>query len=395
MSKRILHIVGDSQFGGGAVLILRIAQEAAARGNRVDVLSTDPRFRQAIRENGLGELPLDCIWREIRPLRDLAGLWTLYRHLRRDRYDVVHTHTSKAGLVGRAAAWFARVPVVVHTVHGFAFHEESSKRAVKSYSLLEWLAAKWCDKVVTVSKYHRAWALELGICRPGHIVAIPNGIAPARVEPSVSREAFRAQLGLQPEDQVLVSAGRLAPQKGIEYLIEAVKLLVGEGMDRLRVVLAGDGPLRASLEEQVRRHGLERHIVFLGFRTDVADILNAGDLAVMPTEREGMSIALLEAMALAKPIVTTTIGSNLEVTENGRHARLVAPKSVAELTAAIREMLADRPRAGALGLGARAHFLATYTERVMLDAYLALYDELAYADACANNKHAGEVPNER
>ena len=133
MSKRILHIVGDSQFGGGAVLILRIAQEAAARGHRVDVLSTNPQFRQAIRENGLGELPLDCIWREIRPLRDLAGLWKLFRHLRRHRYDVVHTHTSKAGLVGRAAAWFARVPVVVHTVHGFAFHEESSARAVRAY----------------------------------------------------------------------------------------------------------------------------------------------------------------------------------------------------------------------------------------------------------------------
>lgn len=378
MSKRILHIVGDSQFGGGAVLILRIAQEAAARGHRVDVLSTSPQFRQAIRENGLGELPLDCIWREIRPLRDLAGLWKLFRHLRRHRYDVVHTHTSKAGLVGRAAAWFARVPVVVHTVHGFAFHEESSARAVRAYSLLERLAAKWCHKVVTVSKYHRSWALDLGICGPEHIVAIPNGIAPARVEPRSVRADFRARLGLEPGQQVLVSAGRLAPQKGIEYLLEAVQQLVREGMDQLRLVLAGDGPMRAELDEQVRRLGLQDRVSFLGFRTDVADILNAGDVAVMPTEREGLSIALLEAMALAKPIVTTTIGSNLEVTEHGRHALLVAPKSVPELVAALRTMLADGERMARMGAGARAHYLATYTERVMLDAYLALYDELAH-----------------
>jgi glycosyltransferase involved in cell wall biosynthesis len=380
MSRRILHVVGDSQFGGGAVLILRIAQEAALKGNHVDVLSTNPQFQKAIRENSLGVIGLDCIWREIRLMRDLVGLWRLYRYLQKHRYDVVHTHTSKAGLIGRAAAFFAHIPVIVHTVHGFAFHEESSPIAVRLYSFLERLAAHWCHKVVTVSKYHRTWALELHICNPGHIVAIPNGISPTRVVPTLARETFRANLGLGPEHLTLVSAGRLATQKGIEYLIDAVKILVDGGMGQLRVILAGDGPLREFLENKVKGNGLEKNFIFLGFRSDVADILNAGDIAVMPTEREGLSISLLEAMAMGKPIVTTTIGSNLEVTEYGRYARLVPPKDAESLVAAISELVLHSKQATAQGDEARAHFHKMYTEQVMLDAYLALYDELAHAN---------------
>jgi glycosyltransferase involved in cell wall biosynthesis len=376
MTRRVLHVVGDSQFGGGAVLILRIAKEAALRGDRVAILSTNPQFQDAIRRIGLEVVDLDCIWRPIRPFRDLAGLLRLRRYLRAEPYDIVHTHTSKAGLVGRAASFFAGIPAIFHTVHGFAFHEESSWLAVKGYSLLERLAAKWCSKIVTVSKYHRAWALELGICDADHIVAIPNGISPERVKPSCERAAFRAGLGIRPDEVVLVSAGRLAPQKGIEYLVEAMRILAGQGV-RPRVVLAGDGPLRSFIEEQVRQSGLEQQFIFLGFRTDVADILNAADIAVMPTEREGLSISLLEAMAAGLPIITTTIGSNLEVTENGRFARLITPKDVTQLVDAIQATLQDRETAVAIGKQAQVHFYETYTEQVMLDSYMKLYDEFS------------------
>jgi glycosyltransferase involved in cell wall biosynthesis len=376
MKRRVLHVVGDSQFGGGAVLILRIAKEAALRGDHVAILSTNPQFQEAIRRIGLEVVDLDCIWREIRPFRDLAGLLRLRRYLRNEHYDIVHTHTSKAGLVGRAASFYAGIPAIFHTVHGFAFHEESSWLAVKCYSLLERLAAKWCSKIVTVSKYHRAWALDLGICKENHIVAIPNGISPERVTPSRERAAFRAELGVGPDEVVLVSAGRLAPQKGIEYLVDAVRMLGAQGV-RPRVVLAGDGPMRAAIEQQVRDNGLERQFVFLGFRTDIADILNAGDIAVMPTEREGLSISLLEAMAAGKPIITTTIGSNLEVTENGRFARLITPKNTAQLAEAILATLRDREAAAAIGKQAQAHFYETYTEQVMLDSYMKLYDEFS------------------
>lgn len=377
MRKKILHIVGDSQFGGGAVLILRIAQEAAHHGYDVAVLSTDPRFQQAIREAGLRVVDVDCIWRPIRPLHDVAGFWRLRRYLKQNRYDIVHTHTSKAGLVGRAAAFYAQIPGIVHTVHGFAFHEESSRLAVTVYSWLERLAAKWCNRIVTVSKFHRSWALELGICGPDRIVAIPNGVAPERVAATAERSAFRSELGLAPDQVVLVSAGRLAHQKGIEFLIEAVRILRDGGVSQLRVVLAGDGPMRGFLEQKVKEEDLEREFIFLGFRTDVANVLAAGDIAVMPTEREGMSVALLEAMAAGKPVITTTIGSNLEVTENGKFASLVEPRNVPALAAAIKKVLLEREHFTTMGHAAKQHFFAVYTEKVMLHSYMALYDQLA------------------
>lgn len=374
MARKILHIVGDSQFGGGAVLILRIAQAAAEQGYQVDVLSTNFQFKKEIAATGLGTVSLDCIWREIRPLRDLCGLFILYRFLRSSPYDIVHTHTSKAGLIGRAAAYFARIPVIIHTVHGFAFHEESRPIVVRFYSALERLAAKWCNKIVTVSNYHRKWAIDLRISKPNHILAIPNGISPSRVVPLVPRDHFRTALGVASSDVLLVSAGRLAPQKGIEYLIEAVKILVDGGINNLRVLIAGDGPLKNFLENKTVELGLQSRFIFLGFRSDVADVVNAGDIAVMPTEREGLSIALLEAMAMGKPIVTTVIGSNLEVTEHGKHARLVNPKDTQALAGAIRELVLDKGLSAKLGDSSRNHFSEFYTENIMVKSYLDLYE---------------------
>ena len=174
---RVLHIVGESRYGGAAKIILGLGHVAQAEGWQVDILTTDPIFQHAVTQHGLGLVNLDVIRREIRPLWDLGGLVRLYRFLRREAYDIVHTHTSKGGFVGRLAATLAGVPLIVHTVHGFAFHEASPARTQRFYSTLERIASRWCDRIVTVSEFHRKWAIELGMCSPDRITAIPNGLA--------------------------------------------------------------------------------------------------------------------------------------------------------------------------------------------------------------------------
>ena len=380
---RLLHIVGDSKWGGGGVVILRLAVMATRLGWRVDVLSTDPTFQDALRDHGIGVVDLDVIRRDISAARDLRGLYRLYGFLRAGNYDLVHTHTSKAGFVGRIAAKLAGVRAIVHTVHGFAFHEESHPLALKGYALLERFASYFCHRIVTVSEFHRRWALQLGIGSRWKVVAIPNGIPEERAMQTCDPLEMRRTLGIQPEQVAILSTGRLAPQKGLEYLLAAVPLLADKLGAGFKVLLAGEGPLKEELQRTVKEKGLGDRVVFLGFRTDIGNLLGASDVVVLPTLREGLSIALLEAMAAGKPIVTTAIGSNREATRNGEAALLIPPKSPAAIADAVAQVIANPPKAAQLAGSARNIYRTSYREAQMLDAYRGIYDELLSSTAVA------------
>jgi glycosyltransferase involved in cell wall biosynthesis len=371
---RLLQIVGSSKFGGDSVLILELARAAEANGYEVDILATDPRFQELIRAQGVGLVDLDVIRRDIRPIWDLRGLVRLARFLRASSYSLVHTHTSKPGIVGRLAATMSDVPARIHTVHLFPFHEESGPWPTRTYVAAERLAARWCDRIITVSEFHRDWASLLGIGKPGQVKAIPNGVPTERVDSRRSREEVRAELGVQ-RDFVVLSNGRLAEQKGLEYLVRAAPLLV-KATPPITILLAGEGPLRQSLSALAKQLGVTDRVKFTGFRSDVGDLLAAADLVALPSLWEGLSISLLEAMAAGKAIVTTSIGSNREVTRDGAAAVLIQPKDPPALATAIRSLANDSERRKSLGRRAREEQQARYTLDRMLDAYLAEYDEL-------------------
>jgi glycosyltransferase involved in cell wall biosynthesis len=384
---RILHIVGDSKFGGGTKVVISLSVMAKQAGHDVDVLTTDPCSQEALRQSGIGVVDADVIWRSIRPWRDLKGLLRLYRMLRAGSYTLVHTHTSKGGLVGRLAAKLAGIPIVIHTVHGFAFHEESPRLELCLYSLLEKLAARCCDKVVTVSEFHRDWAERLGIGGPSKLVAIPNGIQASLPEPR-DRRALRASLNLGWDEFVVLATGRLAPQKGLEDLVRAVPLIASRLDTPLKVVLLGDGPLRAGLEALTDACRARDRVVFAGFQAQVSDYLSACDVVALPSLWEGLSIALLEAMAAGKPIVTTRIGSNVEVSRNGECALLVPPHAPAALADAIVELATEPARAWLMGQSASAIFQETYTEDRMSAAYRSLYERME-ADLTSSRVRSG------
>lgn len=389
MSARVLHIVGDSKYGGGSYVILRLAQMARAVGWEPWVLTTDPLFQQVLAENALPYTNCALIAREIHPYKDLRALQQLTAYLRAHHFDIVHTHTSKGGFIGRRAAWSAGVPAIIHTVHGFAFHEQSHPLQVRLYAAIERMAARWCHKLVTVSCYHREWALQLKIATPAKIAAIPNGIDPARVEPTQPLSNLREALGIHAGASIILSTGRLAAQKGFEYLIEAAAMLKQRSPQPFHVIIAGEGPLRDALQRQIQRLGVAESVRLIGFYKTIGDLYALADLVVLPSLREGLSIALLEAMAAGKPIITTTIGSNLEATDHGRVARLVPPKDAHALANAIQQMLGDSQQAAHYARCARDHFMQHYTETRMLEQYRQLYCEVldaAHSDTRRSSK---------
>jgi glycosyltransferase involved in cell wall biosynthesis len=380
LNRKIIHIVGDSKFGGGSIIVLRLAQMARQNGWSVDVLTTDPTFGKVLEDAGIGVVNLDVIRRDIMPLRDLIGLFRLYGFLRKNSYGLVHTHTSKAGIVGRLAARIARCGAVVHTVHGFAFHEESSALALRCYAFLERIAAHFCDSIVTVSEFHRQWALKLGIGDMTKMTAIPNGMPEDRVHPDDDAPLDKRSLTPAPGIYTIIATGRLARQKGLEYLIRAIPRLSERLSFPFRIVLAGDGPLRSELERMSLDLGVADKVKFLGFCHDIGNLLAASDVVVLPSLWEGLSISLIEAMAAGKPIVTTTIGSNREVTRDGEAAVLVAPKDVTALADAIVILANDKARAGRIAARARDIYLSSYTEERMVEGYRMLYLRLMGAD---------------
>jgi glycosyltransferase involved in cell wall biosynthesis/ribosomal protein S18 acetylase RimI-like enzyme len=371
---RILHVVGDSAFGGGGRVIIALASAARSSGHEVDVLATDPEFCDALGLRHIRAVRLDCIRSRVRPLSDLWGVLTLSRWLRDAPYDVVHTHTSKAGILGRLAARKAGVPLIVHTIHGFAFHEDSPPWLIRAISMVERLASRWCDVLVAVSEFHREWAISLEIAPASQILAIPNGVSPERVLPTISPDQRRREVGIEGSAPMILSIGRLATGKGLEALIDASERLAHRHGD-LRLVIVGEGPHRAALEKRVRQLGALTTIRFAGFTEDVGSWLAAADIVALPSVREGMSIALLEAMSAGCAIIASNIGSNREVTADGNAAVLVPPEDPNALVDAIDSLLRNPTRRAELGSLAKNRQLRAYSEEHMGRAYVALYEE--------------------
>jgi len=383
---QLLHIVGDSKFGGGSVIIYRLAQMASKNGYQVDVLTTDPVFQSLLKENNIGVIDLDVIWREINPLRDLRGFIQLWWFLVRTNYTIVHTHTSKAGFVGRLAAKLAGVRVVVHTVHGLPFHEESSTTARSVYSRLERLAAYACDRLITCSEFHRKRALEFGIGNESKVVAIPNGIPVERVRATGDGEEIRKEFGVAQNTPMLLALGRLAEPKGYEYLLEAVPQIKKLINTPFKLVFVGTGPLETKLKAQTAELGIESDVVFAGHRDDIGNVLAASDIVVLPSLWEGLSIAVLESMAAGKPIVATNIGSNLEATNKGEAALLVAPKSSQAIASAVVEFIRFPSLRLRKSMKAKEVFLKNYTEARMLEAYANEYSSLLQTKSAATHQ---------
>jgi glycosyltransferase involved in cell wall biosynthesis len=305
--------------------------------------------------------------RPVHPIADCRALSQLRRAIRTIRADIVHTHSSKAGFLGRLAARMAGVPRIVHTPHGHIFEGYFSPLCTRAFIALERLAARWTDRIVTLSDEEARDHLRHGIGRPDQFVTIPSG---------VDLDLVTAAPPVRPLSggPVIGAVARLVPIKGLQYLIEAAPAILRRAPGA-RFLLVGEGEMRPALEAQARALGLGDRIAFTGFRPDASSLLAGMDVFVLPSLNEGMGRVLVMAMALGKPIVATRVGGVPELLGGGEAGMLVPPRDSAALAEAVSLLLQDRDRAAALAEAGRRR-VPRYSVEAMLDSLAALYREV-------------------
>jgi glycosyltransferase involved in cell wall biosynthesis len=292
--------------------------------------------------------------REIDPKRDFKALVQLIRLYRDLDVDIVHTHTSKAGILGRLAGRLAKVPVVIHTVHGFAFTAPLPKWQRQLYIALEKMAGRWCDALIFISKPLMAEAGKLGIGDPKTYAYIPSGIDIKAFQNSNNngnREIKRQMLGLTDHIPVIGTVSRLVRDKGLELILEAAAQLKAKGL-KFHMVWVGDGPMRAELERMAQSLGVADRLSITGMCTDVPAWISCFDIFVLPTMWEGMGRVFLEAQAAGIPVIGTKVGGVPDVVRDGETGILIQPNDVKALAEMIELLITNAELRRRMGVAA-------------------------------------------
>jgi glycosyltransferase involved in cell wall biosynthesis len=310
------------------------------------------------RDSGVPSTFLDALVRPLDPRRDLAALRHLVRLFRRERPDIVHTHSSKAGILGRLAAWLARVPVVVHTVHGFGFHPGQSRSRRGMFVLAERAVAPLTTHFIVVSEANRQEGLDRRLFRSDEVSLIRSGVDLERFREARSDPAVLQTAGVPEGAPVVGMVACLKPQKAPLDYVETARRIAA-AIPAAHFVLVGDGELRPSVERAVGAAGLQERFHLLGWRRDVDRLLKSFDVVVHTSRWEGLPRVFLEALASGRPVVATDVDGAPDVIRDGENGYLVPVGDVAGLADRAIRLLQDagsRRRMGEAGLSTPGEF---------------------------------------
>lgn len=343
---------------------------------------------EILRQKGFSvqEIPMA---REIDPLQDLQSIRKMKALFRSTRPDIVHTHTSKAGLAGRMAAYLANVPIIIHTVHGFPFNEETSHTKAILYQTLERFGARLSTAILSQSAEDVITARRLGI-RPRVIqdlVHIGNGIdvqlfSPDRFTHEGSLD-IRKRLGLDPSTIVITTVARLNPLKGYPDLINAVAMLPHSDWHLL--CIGEDEGMYECIVKQIGDLGLQTRITLLGPRTDIPEILSITDIFVLASYREGMPRSVIEAQSMAIPAVVTDIRGSREVVVGNETGFLVPTHDPIALMQSISNLIQNPLLRRKLGEAGRRRVIQEFDETKVFRRIADVYQQLIGVDRCDKN----------
>jgi glycosyltransferase involved in cell wall biosynthesis len=382
---RVLRVIARLNMGGPALHVAYLTAGLRERGyDTTLVAGTLARGEDSMAfvadELDVEVVRIDELGREISPLRDLLATLRLARLIRRERPQILHTHTAKAGTVGRVAALLAgrrKPPIVVHTFHGHALRGYFGPVRSRFFRLLErWLAAQ-TTALVAVSPQVRDDLVALGVAPRERFVVIRLGI---ELEERVASEQngraeSRRYLGI-PDGRFAVGwIGRMTGVKRTDDVLVAFKRLRDEGVDAV-LCMVGDGPDRKQLERRAKELGVIRETLFLGYQEDVAPYYAAFDALVLPSGNEGTPVSVIEALAAGRPVVATRVGGIPDVVRDGEDGFLVEPGATDELAGRLAELARDPKLRERMGREGRSRVLSRYAVDRLVDDVDRLYRSL-------------------
>jgi glycosyltransferase involved in cell wall biosynthesis len=349
---------------------LRLQQE----GLDMTLAATEGDFAQNIRAAGLKFVNMP-ISRRIAPFDDLVSLIKLYRFIKQEGFQIVHTHTSKAGFLGRLAAKLARVPLIIHTIHDLPHNSARSPLLKALYIWMERWAARWAHHLTTVSYSNLKEILRTRIAPEAKITVIRGAINlnsyPALSNPKLKRQ----ELGIPEVAIVIGNVGRLEAAKGQVFLLKAAALILARHPDTYFVIV-GKGRLKASLENLAQELKISHRVMFTGFRDDMPEIMQSFDIFAFPSLWEGLGMVLLEAMAYRLPVVASKIGGIQDVVITGETGILTKTSDHQALAAALMELLENPEQRRAYGEAGYKRVSTEFREDNFLDKHAALYRQL-------------------
>ncbi|WP_330632557.1 glycosyltransferase family 4 protein [Halocatena halophila] len=368
----ILHVITRSDWGGAPHVVQLLAEGTAAD---VSVAcAPGGALIDRLKETDVTVYEQPHFKRSIEPMNDLRELVSLYQLMRRESFDLVHCHSTKAGLLGRIAASLAGIPSVF-TVHGWGFYNTEFGSFRKAIVGGERLLSRWTDAIVCVSNDDRRQGITRSILSHTEDVVVHNGIAP--IEIPEDREQLDSHIDSISDSTVIGAIARLAPQKNPLAILRAGKQIQDEGEDVV-VVLIGDGPLMEECQEYVDTHDVDAHL--LGFQEHALELLCDIDTFLLPSRFEGLPLTVIECLHLGIPIVAYDVGGVAEAIEDGETGYIVPEDDFEQFVERVRTLAHEPDRREQMGEQAQQTAAERFTAERMVTEYERVYaDILGYS----------------
>ncbi|HAF94926.1 MAG: hypothetical protein A2021_07935 [Elusimicrobia bacterium GWF2_52_66] len=384
MTFKVIHIITKLEFGGAQENTLYTAAHLD-KGRFSVKLACGPGGELSGKTGGIDTVYIPSLRREINPFGDIAAFFGLYRLLKKEKPDVAHTHSSKAGILGRLAARLAGVPVIVHTVHGFGFNNRQNLLKRKLFVFLEKFCAQLADALIFVSVSNMETARALAIGSPAACRLIRSGIALRGYPAECDVNLKRAEFGIKAGELAVISLGNTKPQKNPAGFI-SVALKIMREIKNAKFIFVGGGRELDYFRLRTESLGLKDKCIFAGWRTDTAQLLRASDLFVLASLWEGLPRSLVEALASGLPVVCYKTDGVTDLIKEGGNGFGVRPGDEAGLAASAVRVLKDAVLRAKLSAGARATDLSAFDIDLMVKQQEELYLELLVQKSVASRQ---------